>query len=91
MVKRTIQERKAQLEKQLEDLKEAEKKAKDERYIIIGRVIDSECQTNNNLKGTLDTLLKSKLKKAKERAVFNLPKIEKGTIDQPPKIPNTGT
>ena len=76
---KSIEEKKAELEAQIKQLKEKEKAQQNKKNAITGRVINEAIENDDTLKYQVMALLETNLKKNSERSLFDLEKL-------PPKI-----
>lgn len=76
MAKKSLADRKAALQAELEKVENAEKAEQEDREALIGREIYKAMQNDTELKRRVDELLMANLKKNSERAIFGLSKLQ---------------
>lgn len=71
-----LEQQRAALTKKIKAAKEKQRRQNkltdEKRHAIIGKLLMQEAENNTELKGTIDTLIKAKLKRKTERALFGL-------------------
>jgi len=69
---KSLEARKAELQAELDKIKEQEKTRQDARSVVIGRVVDVAMNDDPELKAKIHSLLDSHLRKNAERKLFDL-------------------